>query len=157
MTSRFGSEKDILYMKQALEHAQKAFVENEVPIGAIVVDDQGAVIGVGHNRVEGDHTQRAHAEIIALEQAGKTRNDWRLQGCWLYVTLEPCSMCMSMSVLSRIEGVVFGAQSPIFGYQLDKNMAYQLYKNDIVKVVSGVCATESANLLKYFFQEKRKK
>jgi tRNA(adenine34) deaminase len=157
MTSRFGSEKDILFMTQALEQAKLAFAENEVPIGAVVVDAQGIVVGMGYNRVEGEHTQRAHAEIIALEQAAKARGDWRLQGCWLYVTLEPCAMCMSMSVLSRLEGVVFGAESPIFGYQLDKNMAYQLYKNDIVKVVSGVCAPDAADLLKYFFQEKRKK
>ncbi len=156
MTSRFGSEKDIFFMRQALEQARFAFDKHEVPIGAVVVSADETIIGVGHNAVESEHTQCAHAEMRALEDASKRRADWRLNGCWLYVTLEPCSMCMSMSVLSRVEGVVFGAKSPIFGYQLDKNMAYQLYKNDIVKVVSGICEAEAAELLKHFFQKKRK-
>jgi len=156
MTSRFGSEKDIFFMQRALEQARLAFDKQEVPIGAVVVSADEKIIGVGYNNVEAQHTQCAHAEMIALTRAAQQLGDWRLNGCWLYVTLEPCSMCMSMSVLSRIEGVVFGAESPIFGYQLDKNMAYQLYKNDIIKTVSGVCTTESAELLKSFFQKKRK-
>jgi len=142
-------------MKKAIAQAYKARAADEVPIGAIVVDVNGHIIGRGYNQVEKRDTQAAHAEIIAITQAGKKHGDWRLNGCWLYVTLEPCVMCMSLAVLSRIEGVVFGADSPVFGYRLDKALNFQLYKIGAVSTVPGVCAEEAAAVLKDFFREKR--
>src|SRR3970040_159134 len=93
---------DIFFMRQALELAQKAFDQNEVPIGAIVIDQNGTIIGRGFNQVEGCNPQCAHAEMRAIQQAAQTKNDWRLDGCTMYVTLEPCRMCSSLMRLSRL-------------------------------------------------------
>lgn len=144
-------------MRYALEQARCAWDENEVPIGAVVVNQQGEIIGRGYNQVEQKNSQAAHAEIIALSAAGKAMNGWRLNGCWLFVTLEPCFMCMGLAKLSRLAGVVFGAKSPLFGYQLDNDVSFQLYKNGAINIVGGICAEESAYLLKCFFQAKREK
>lgn len=157
MASPFGEEKDHFFMQKALAQAQKAFDKDEVPIGAIVVDALGNIIARGHNLVEQRDTQLAHAEAIALERAGKKIGDWRLEGCWIYVTLEPCSMCMSLIELSRLHGVVFGAHSPLFGYRLDKELSLRVYKKSAVRVIEGVCAEETIHLLKQFFKDKRKK
>src|SRR5437868_12990127 len=92
----FGREKDFLFMKEALTEAQKAQEMGEVPIGAIVVNKEGVIIARGHNSVEKDYTQRAHAESLAIEKAGKVMGSWRLEGCWVYITLEPCTMCMGL-------------------------------------------------------------
>lgn len=155
MTSRFGHHHDLIFMDKALEQARLAFQAQEVPIGAIIVDASGTIIAAAHNKVEHESTQLAHAETRALELAGKALNDWRLSGCWLYVTLEPCMMCLSAARLSRVEGIVFGAASPQFGYRLDNNVAYQLYKDDTIKIIEGVRAQESADVLRTFFQKKR--
>lgn len=155
--SPFGSTLDLLFMRKALEQAKEALQENEVPIGAVVVNADGKIIGCGHNRVEQEHAQVAHAEVIAIQQACASINDWRLNGCWLYVTLEPCAMCMGLVKLSRLEGIVFGARSPLFGYQLDNGCSFQVYHDGIVKIVEGVCDDEASSLLKKFFQARRKK
>lgn len=154
--SPFGSDQDTIFMRHALEQAQKAFDCDEVPIGAIVVTAQGAIIGDGYNEVERLHSQTAHAECRAIERAGQALHDWRLEGCWIYVTLEPCSLCMNLIVLSRVAGVVFGAQSPLFGYHLDNALSIELYKKSTLALVSGVCEEESKELLKQFFTKKRK-
>jgi len=153
--SPFGQEQDKIYMVQALECAGQAFAQDEVPIGAIIVDPQGVVVARAYNQVEGQHTQRAHAEMLAVEEAGKKLGDWRLDGYWLYVTLEPCSMCMHFMMLSRLGGIVYGADSPLFGYRLDNSASLRVYKRDIVEIVGGVCAQESADLLKQFFRKRR--
>jgi len=155
MRTPFGREKDEYFMKKALEQAQIAFDADEVPVGAALVNADGNIIGLGYNNVEQANTQAAHAEIIAIQQAGQALGGWRLNGCWLYVTLEPCKMCMNLCILSRIEGVVFGARSPVYGYQLDNNPDFQLYKIGALSVIPGVCAEASAKLLKIFFQGKR--
>jgi tRNA(adenine34) deaminase len=152
----FGQKKDAYFMEQALEQAQHACALGEVPIGAIVVDSNGTIIGAGFNQVEQCHTQSAHAEVYALTQAGKTIADWRLTGCWLYVTLEPCSMCMALIRLSRLQGMVFGADSPLFGYRLDNIDVVSVYNKDPLLTVSGVHAEKSRALLKDFFKQKRK-
>lgn len=146
-----------LYMKQALNQAQKAFDADEVPIGAVVVDAQGKVLSRAYNNAEKSHTQAGHAEVLAISKAGKKIGDWRLNGCWLYVTLEPCAMCLHLILLSRLEGVVFGASSPVFGYHLDKVGTLSIYKNSClpIKVIEAVCAQESAQMLKHFFIKKR--
>lgn len=153
--SPFGAEKDLLFMQEALKEARTAFDHQEVPIGAIVVAANGAIIGRGANTVERNHTQSAHAESLAINQAGAHLNDWRLNDCWIYVTLEPCLMCMNLIYLSRLTGVIFGAASPLFGYRLDNLQADQVYKKAMVLVKEGVCADESAQLLKQFFNQRR--
>jgi tRNA(adenine34) deaminase len=156
MATPFGQNRDRFFMKQALRQARKAFLSQEVPVGAIVVDAKGTILSRGYNQVEKQTTQCAHAEAIALKKAGKRLGDWRLLGCWVYVTLEPCAMCMNLIKLSRCAGVVYGANSPLFGYQLDKKGAFQLYNENVVSVEHGLCADEAAQLLKDFFRNRRK-
>jgi len=143
------------YMHEALALAQKAFTLDEVPIGALVVSADGTIIGRGHNEVEKRHQQSAHAEVLAINEASNHLEDWRLDQCWLYVTLEPCMMCMMLIKLSRMEGVVYGAPSPVFGYRLNKKDAVPLYKKKSLEVISGVMEVDSTSILKQFFQKKR--
>jgi tRNA(adenine34) deaminase len=146
--------QDISFMKQALELAQSAFDKGEVPIGSIVVSPEGEVLGQGYNMVEQQSCQLEHAELRAIRQATQRRGDWRLDHCTLYVTLEPCMMCISACALSRIERIVFAARSPIFGYQLDKEGVLALYTRQIKNITEGVLQHEAAALLKRFFNEK---
>lgn len=141
------------FMRRALKQAHQAVAHEEVPVGAVIVDPQGTIIARAYNQVETKQTQVAHAELLALAKAGK-KYGWRLEGCWMYVTLEPCSMCMHALYLSRLSGVVFGASSPIFGFRLDKRRNYSVYKMPM-KIVGGVCADQAADLLKRFFKERR--
>lgn len=158
MKSPFGSIQDQTFMQAALHEADRAYRHNEVPVGAIIVNPQGTIIGKGYNQVERRHTQLAHAELIALQKAAKKIDDWRMIGCWMYVTLEPCAMCMAAIRLSRCAGVVYGADSPQFGYQLvDKDSSFKLYKENIVEIVPGVCAQESTAVLRSFFKVQRAK
>jgi len=154
--SVFGKDKDLFFMDRALEEANKAFQLDEVPVGALVVNAMGEIISYAHNSVESDCTQRSHAESLAIERAGKNNGDWRLENCWLYVTLEPCSMCMGLIRLSRLAGIVYGASSPLFGFQLDKLNDLWVYKRDAFMVIKDIKSEESAQLLKNFFQKKRK-
>jgi len=153
----FGAEKDQFFMQKALEQAQLAATIDEVPIGAVVVNAAGEIVGRGYNCVERDYTQRSHAECIAIEQASKALGDWRLSGHVLYVTLEPCSMCMGLITLSRLSGVVYGAASPLFGFSLDKEEDLWVYKRDALFILQGIKEQEAAALLKDFFHKKRKK
>jgi len=153
----FGKEKDAGFMDEALAEAGKAYAIDEVPIGAVVVNAEGEIVARAYNSVERDCTQRAHAESLAIERAGKNLGDWRLNGHWLYVTLEPCSMCMGLVKLSRLAGVVYGAASPLFGFHLDNQESLWVYKKDVIKVIEGVKVNEAAELLKKFFHKKRKK
>lgn len=145
------------YMKKALALAQKAADTDEVPIGALIIDAHGKIIARAWNTVEKNKSQIEHAELKAIAKAGKKRGDWRLQGCWLYVTLEPCAMCMNAIVLARLAGVVYGASSPLFGYQkVDKGLGDWLYKKDTLGIIGGICKEMSAQLLQQFFKKKRK-
>lgn len=151
----FGIEQDIRFMQHALEQAAIAFKNDEVPVGAVVVNSEGKILGQGSNNVERQHAQTAHAECLAIQSAGAALNDWRLEGCWIYVTLEPCAMCMNLILLSRLAGVVFGASSPLFGFHLDNALSIELYKKGTLTVVQGVCKEEAGELLKQFFKMKR--
>lgn len=153
----FGKEKDIFFMEEALAQAKLAHEIDEVPIGAVVVNPEGIIVARAHNSVERDCTQRAHAESLAIEYASKAFGDWRLDGYWLYVTLEPCSMCMGLIKLSRLAGVVYGAPSPLFGFRLDNQEDLWVYKKDAFSIIEGVKRDEAAELLKKFFHDKRKK
>lgn len=155
ITTPFGPDRDIYYMQQALILARKAYKSDEVPVGALVVNDQGVIIGRGYNKVEKNFTQAAHAEVLAIAQAGKKLGDWRFSGHWMYVTLEPCGMCLHLIRQSRFTGVVFGAVSPLFGSCLDKGPSVRLYTKDILTMVTNVEAEASAQLLRQFFQQKR--
>lgn len=157
LESIFGAEKDHFFMSQALEQAQYAADLNEVPIGAVVISPEGIIVGRAHNSVERDCTQRSHAESMAIEQASKNLGDWRLNGHWLYVTLEPCSMCMGLIKLSRLDGVIYSAPSPLFGFRLDNQEGLQVYKKDAFLIIEGIKKEESVQLLKEFFHKKRKK
>ena len=154
-TTIFGATKDRYYMRQALDQAQKAAALAEVPIGAVVVDEHGAIIATGYNAVESRQCQTAHAEIIAIDHACKQYASWRLTGCWIYVTLEPCSMCMGLIRLSRLQGLVYGAASPLFGFTQHEGQESILYKNNRLIIISSVEQEQSAILLKDFFQRKR--
>jgi len=144
-------------MQRALAQARRAFTKDEVPIGAVIVNSEGAIIASGFNQAECKKTQIAHAEMLVLQKAGKALGDWRLQGCWIYVTLEPCAMCMNAIILSRLEGLVYGAESPLFGYhRVEKNTPYWLYKRENLAIIGGVHEEESRTLLQQFFKQKRK-
>ena len=144
------------FMQQALALAREAEGMEEVPVGALVVHD-GKVIAAAHNLRERDQDPTAHAELIAMQQAAKALGSWRLEGCTVYVTLEPCAMCAGAMVLSRIERCVFAASDPRGGFlgTLD-DLSQHPILNHRFEVVSGVLAEESSDLLKSFFRDKRK-
>ncbi len=143
------------YMMIALNEAKKAYQIDEVPIGAIVVKD-GKVISKAHNLREQKQSATAHAEVLAIEKACKKLDSWRLDGCVLYVTLEPCTMCIGASILARVDGIVYGAKDPKGG-SLGSLYDISLIKgfNHYPWVVSAVCEEESSVLLKEFFRNKR--
>lgn len=154
----FGYERDTHFMQQALLHAQRAAYEGEIPIGAVLVDREGTVVAGAHNNTEQRRSQQAHAEMLVMLAANTLFQDWRLSGCWLYTTLEPCLMCLGCMLASRLDGIVYGASSPLFGsiLQLDKVAISSVYKMNMPIIIGGVCQDNAAKLLKQFFKEKRK-
>ncbi|WP_290514199.1 tRNA adenosine(34) deaminase TadA [Aeromicrobium sp.] len=139
-------------MQEALLLARLALDDGDVPVGAVVVDPDGAVIGRGRNTRERDGDPTGHAEIVAIREAALVRGEWRLEGCTLVVTLEPCTMCAGAIVASRIERLVFGAfddKAGAVGSLWDVVRDRRL--NHRPEVVSGVLADESASLLRDFF------
>ena len=151
------TREDRKYMKEALKQAEKAIALGEVPIGAVIVEN-GRIIGRGYNRRNTDHTTLAHAEITAIRKANRKVGDWRLEGCTLYVTLEPCQMCAGALVQSRIDKVVIGASSFKSGcggtlLNILQNEAF----NHQVEVVSGLMQEECTEILQRFFKDLRKR
>ncbi len=139
-------------MRHALGLAVSAAGSADVPVGAIVVDADGTVIGTGRNTRERDADPTGHAEIVAIREATAARGEWRLEGCTLVVTLEPCTMCAGAIVASRLERLVFGAfdeKAGAVGSLWDVVRDRRL--NHRPEVVSGVLAAESSALLKQFF------
>lgn len=151
----FTQEEQDYFMKLALAQAKKAYALDEVPIGAIVVSRDKKVLARAYNRVETSHTQSAHAEMQALIKATKRNSDWRLEGAWVFVTLEPCAMCYHFLCLSRIAGIVIGAPSPLFGYRLDNEATYRVYKNNPLIIGNVYGEREAQILLQSFFKNKR--
>jgi tRNA(adenine34) deaminase len=146
---------DADFMQQALVRAQHAWTLGEVPVGAVVVKD-GAVIATGFNRPIGGHDPTAHAEIMALRAAAATLGNYRLPGCTLYVTLEPCAMCAGAMMHARLTRVVYGASDPktgACGSVVDLFAEEKL--NHHTEVLGGVMAEQCADLLKRFFAERR--
>jgi tRNA(adenine34) deaminase len=150
-------DKDIKYMKLALEEAQKAFDLGEVPIGAILVNEQGEVIASGHNLRELCNDATAHAEMVVIRAACKQLGQWRLRGLTLYVTIEPCPMCAGALVMSRVDRVVYGSTDAKAGaaesiFNIVNNPAL----NHQLEVTAGVLANTCADIMKRFFTERRK-
>lgn len=146
---------DQFWMRRALAFARAAGKRGEVPIGAVIVSASGEYLGGGGNAVERLTSQLEHAELRAIRGATRKLNDWRLDDASIYVTLEPCMMCMSALALSRVGRVVFAARSPLFGYRLDKEGALKLYTGRIKTIEEGLLAEPAGNLLKTFFAQKR--
>jgi tRNA(adenine34) deaminase len=143
--------EDRLWMDQALAEARRAGELGEVPVGAVVVRG-GEVVGRGHNRREIDQDPLAHAEVFAIRGAAARVGSWRLTGCTLYVTLEPCAMCSGALVLSRIEKLVYGASDPKAGFCGSLgNLVCDPRLNHRLELVRGVGEAESAALLREFF------
>jgi tRNA(adenine34) deaminase len=139
-------------MRSALAEAALAAAAGEVPVGAVVVDQAGRVVGRGHNRREADADPTAHAEVIALRQAASARGSWRLDGCTLVVTLEPCTMCAGALVLARVDRLVFGAWNQELGAVGTLwDVVRDRRLNHRPEVVSGVLADECSALLQQFF------
>ena len=143
-------------MRIALDHAQVAASEGEVPVGAVVLDETGKVIGVGRNDREASHNPLGHAEVVALSAAAAHLNSWRLDGCTLVVTLEPCTMCAGAAVQSRIARIVFGAfdekagaVGSLWDVVRDRRLPHR------AEVISAVLATECAQILSDFFASTR--
>ena len=143
-------------MRQALDEARAALATGDVPVGAVVVDPDGRVAGRGRNQREAEADPTAHAEVVARREAARTRGSWRLDGCTLVVTLEPCTMCAGALVLSRVDRLVFaafddkaGAVGSLWDVVRDRRL------NHRPEVVSGVLAEESTALLLDFFGGQR--
>lgn len=154
---RGSLEQDQYWMDQAIALAREAFTLGEVPIGAVIVKD-GRLVGKGYNRRELDQNALAHAEMLAIHEACQTLGGWRLTGCELYVTLEPCPMCAGAIVQARLSRVIYGAADPKGGY------AGSLYNtladsrlNHQVAWTAGVRQNECETLLKTFFKVLREK
>jgi tRNA(adenine34) deaminase len=146
---------DAIYMRQAIDQARNAWVLGEVPVGALVVRD-GAVIATGFNQPIGTHDPTAHAEIMALRAAAMLLGNYRLPGCDLYVTLEPCAMCAGAMIHARLARVIFGAFDPKTGACGSiVNLFDEGKLNHHTEVVGGVLADDCAGLLKEFFAERR--
>ena len=145
------------YMNIALELAEVAERNGDVPVGAVVVYD-GQVIGTGFNRRETDQDPTAHAEVLALRSAAEHLGTWRLEGCTLYVTLEPCAMCGGALVLSRVERVVFGCRDPKAGFVGSlENLADFDGLNHRFQVVEGILKDACSSKLTAFFRAIRAK
>jgi tRNA(adenine34) deaminase len=147
--------RDELFMQQALSQAHNAWALGEVPVGAVVVRD-GEVIATGFNQPIGTHDPTAHAEIMALRAAAEILGNYRLPGCELYVTLEPCAMCSGAMMHARLSRIVFGASDPKTGVCGSVTNLFALEKlNHHAELVGGVLADQCGALLKDFFASRR--
>lgn len=143
------------YMKEAIRQAKKAYALGEVPIGCVIVYE-GKIIGRGYNRRNTDKNTLAHAEITAINKASKKLGDWRLEGCTLYVTLEPCQMCAGAIVQARIDEVVMACMNPKAGCAGSiLNILEMPEFNHQVKITGGILEEECSHMLTQFFKELR--
>ncbi|MER7798186.1 nucleoside deaminase [Microbacterium sp. NPDC096154] len=148
--------RDVDAMRRALALADAASTAGEVPVGAIVLDPSGAVIGEGRNRRELDHDPSAHAEVVAMREAARAIGSWNLDGCTLVVTLEPCLMCAGALLQARLSRLVFGAwddkagaAGSMYDVVRDRRLPYR------AEVVGGVCEAEAQAQLRAFFEARR--
>jgi tRNA(adenine34) deaminase len=151
------TEADLVFMNLAIDQAQNAYLVGEVPVGAVVVRE-GKVISTGFNQPISGHDPTLHAEIVALRQAAQNLENYRLPDCELYVTLEPCTMCVGAMLHARLKRVVFGARDPrtgVAGSVLDIFAVPQL--NHQTAVTGGIHASECGQILRDFFEERRRR
>ena len=150
-------DPDVKYMRAALREAEKAIGFGEVPIGCVIVCG-GKIVGRGYNRRNTKHTTLAHAELIAIDKASRKLGDWRLEGCTLYVTLEPCQMCAGAIIQSRIDRVVIGTMNPKAGCAGSiLNILQMAEFNHQAEVTKGVLREECTEVLQRFFKDLREK
>ena len=150
-------DERIKFMKEALKEAQKSYKKEEIPVGAVIVKD-GKIIAKGHNLKETKTDPTKHAEIIAIQKACKKLQTWRLTGCTMYVTLEPCSMCAGSLIQARIDKVVIGTmdeKTGACGSVLNLLADYKF--NHIVQIETGIMQEECKKILQQFFKELRAK
>ena len=150
---------DEKYMKQAIKQAKKAYAIDEVPIGCVIVNDaDGKIIARGYNRRNIDKNTLSHAELNAIRKASKKLGDWRLEGCTMYVTLEPCQMCSGAIVQARIKRVVVGCMNPKAGCAGSiLNLLDMKEFNHQVELTTGVLEEQCSGMMKQFFKELRQK
>lgn len=144
------------YMRLALLQARKAYAEGEIPVGCVIVDKDGNIIGKGQNTRERTHSALGHAELSAIGEACRAIDDWRLDGCTIYVTLEPCPMCAGAIINARISCVVFGAREDNFGSCGSVIDLFSERYGHHPAVYGGVLEDECAALLTDFFKKMRK-
>lgn len=143
-------------MELALGEARQAFVEGEVPVGAAVVEAGGRVLALAHNKTGGLRDVTAHAELLALQQAQRSREGGRLEGCTLYVTLEPCAMCAGAALLARVDAIIFGAFDPEAGCCGSvADLTDDLLAHRAPQCVGGVREEDCLALLREYFKQKR--
>lgn len=142
---------NIEFMSKAIDLAFLSAGEGEVPVGCVITDKNGLIIGTGRNRRETSKNALAHAEIEAISNACREKGDWRLDGCSLYVTLEPCSMCAGAIINSRISYVYYGAKEPLSGACGSVLNMFMEFPNT-AQIVGGVCDSECTDILKEFFK-----
>ena len=149
-------KNDIYFMKLALKEAGKALKNEEVPIGAILVDENLNVVSKAYNKKEKLNDVTGHAEILCIKKASKKINDWRLNNLTMYVTLEPCAMCTSAIVQSRIKRIVFGAYEINTGACLSHDKNFELESSKI-EIDGGILEEDCKKIIKDFFKDRRKK
>jgi len=142
------------WMREALQEAEKARTEGEIPVGAVLVRGE-ELICRAHNLREQNHMATAHAELLAIEEACRVLGDWRLENCTLYVTLEPCPMCAGAIINSRLQRVVYGAPDPRAGCCGSVANFFHMPFNHAPALTAGVLEQECAELLRSFFEQKR--
>jgi tRNA(adenine34) deaminase len=158
LTSPLAAAGDLLWLGRAMRLARMAEKKGEVPVGALVVSPHGQILGAGLNLREGQHQAAAHAEVIAISRASRRIKNWRLVGCTLYVTLEPCIMCCGLIIQSRLSRVVYAARDPKGG---GAQSLYQLLQdsrlNHRVESVDYLPLEEATEILTSFFKKRRHK
>jgi tRNA(adenine34) deaminase len=149
-------DRHIKFMKLALAEAKKAFLINEVPVGAVLVAENGEILSMSHNRTISQGDPTAHAEILALREGAKKIKNYRLSNTVLYVTIEPCIMCMGAIIHARLDAVVFGARDPkwgaagsLYSFADDKRLNHRL------EIIAGVYESQCVGLMQRFFRAKR--
>ena len=147
---------EIKYMKKAIRYAGRSLLSDDVPIGCVIVKNN-KIIGYGYNKKEELRSPIAHAEIMAIKMASKNLNSYHLEGCDIYVTLEPCLMCVGAILNARIKNLYFGARNKRFGAVISHQKIEKLITNHRINYESGILERECASLISEFFSDLRKR